>query len=224
MTGIHCGEDSGLGGAWEANLRMPGVVRWPGKVKAGAESWDSVSTLDVMPTVLKLAGMENLPKDLDGMDVSELWFNDPEDCISSDACKTQKEQVDKRVLFFWRDGFLKNSTVPGEEANTLPLPYGRFDVVAAKRGPIKAWIYTKSGMSSNSDVEVYHDPPLLFDVVADPAESTPLDPALYKDVSEKIMNAVKKHKESVTRVGPLTLAEGDELFPCVDKKKDCRTC
>jgi arylsulfatase A-like enzyme len=195
VTGIHCGEDSGLGGAWEANLRMPGVVRWPGKVKAGAESWDSVSTLDVMPTVLKLAGMENLPKDLDGMDVSELWFNDPEDCISSDAFKTQKEQVD-----------------------------GRFDVVAAKRGPIKAWIYTKSGMSSNSDVEVYHDPPLLFDVVADPAESTPLDPALYKDVSEKIMNAVKKHKESVTRVGPLTLAEGDELFPCVDKKKDCRTC
>jgi arylsulfatase A-like enzyme len=223
VTGIHCGEDSGLGSAWEANLRMPGLVRWPGKVKAGVESWDSVSTLDVLPTALKFVGVEKLPEDLDGMDVSELWLNDPEDCSSSKACKAQKTQLDQRVLFFWRDGFFKNSTVPGEPPNTLPFPYGRFDVVAAKLGPIKAWIYTKSAYLANSDEEVYHDPPLLFDVVADPAEATPLDPKKYKDVAKKIMDAVKLHKATVTRVASQTLAEGDEFFPCVNKKKSCRT-
>ncbi len=79
VTGIHCGEDAGLGSAWESNLRMPGLVRWPGKVKAGVESWDSISTLDVLPTALKFVGVEELPEDLDGMDISELWLNDPED-------------------------------------------------------------------------------------------------------------------------------------------------
>lgn len=36
--------------------------------------------------------------------------------------------------------------------------------------------------------------PLEFDVVADPAESTPLDSDLYRDASTKSMNAVSVHK------------------------------
>ena len=34
MEGVHCGDDTGLGSVWEANLRMPTLIRWRGKIRA----------------------------------------------------------------------------------------------------------------------------------------------------------------------------------------------
>jgi hypothetical protein len=48
--GLPCGYDVGLSSTWEANLRMPAIARWPGRVSAGATSLELVSTLDVLPT------------------------------------------------------------------------------------------------------------------------------------------------------------------------------
>lgn len=45
LDGIHCGEDVGLGSLWEANLRMPAMVQWPGRIPAKSTSDDLVSTL-----------------------------------------------------------------------------------------------------------------------------------------------------------------------------------
>jgi len=52
--------------------RVPCIVRWPGRVPAGRVSGGIVSTLDVLPTVARLAGAE-VPADrtLDGVDVSD---------------------------------------------------------------------------------------------------------------------------------------------------------
>ena len=44
LDGVHCGEDTGLGGVWEANLRMPALARFPGKIKAGSQSHAMVSS------------------------------------------------------------------------------------------------------------------------------------------------------------------------------------
>jgi C-terminal region of aryl-sulfatase len=54
LDGIHCGEDSGLGSVWEANLRMPALIRWDGKIKPGSITNATVSTLDVVPTLLSI--------------------------------------------------------------------------------------------------------------------------------------------------------------------------
>lgn len=54
LDGIHCGEDSGLGSIWEANLRMPALIRWDGKIKPGSVTNATVSTLDVVPTILSI--------------------------------------------------------------------------------------------------------------------------------------------------------------------------
>ena len=43
IDGIPCGEDVGLSSTWEGNLRMPALVRWPGKVRAGSVSFEAVN-------------------------------------------------------------------------------------------------------------------------------------------------------------------------------------
>ncbi len=53
----------------EGSLRVPFIVRWPGKVPAAAVSNEIVHEMDVFPTLARLAGAE-LPKDriVDGVD------------------------------------------------------------------------------------------------------------------------------------------------------------
>jgi arylsulfatase A-like enzyme len=50
---------------YDAGIRSPLIVRWPGKVKEGAVSRAMVSLVDLLPTLLESAGGE-APKDVDG--------------------------------------------------------------------------------------------------------------------------------------------------------------
>ena len=148
IDGVHCGEDVGLGSFWEANVRMPAIARWPGKIPERRETMDMVSTLDLLPTILGMVGMQppsGHNRNLDGIDITNILYQGT----------SPETEEDERILYFWRDGF---------KEGPLPQPYGRFDVVAVKIGRIKAWFYTKSS-HYNDDDEVYHDPPLLFDVI-----------------------------------------------------------
>ena len=54
---------------WEGGTREPCIMRWPGHIPAGADSWDMLMTIDLFPTIAKLVGAE-LPKDkIDGLDM-----------------------------------------------------------------------------------------------------------------------------------------------------------
>ena len=108
LEGVPCGEDTGLGSVWEANLRMPALARFPGRIPVNSVSKDLISTLDVIPSFLSLIS-KPIPKNLDGMDMSETLIGKSANLPSI------------RVLFFWRDGFA---------SGPLPPPYGRFDVAA----------------------------------------------------------------------------------------------
>jgi len=50
------GTRDGKGTMYEGGIRVPAVIRWPGKVKAGQESDRIVLTMDVVPTVCEAAG------------------------------------------------------------------------------------------------------------------------------------------------------------------------
>ncbi|MCP5115630.1 MAG: sulfatase-like hydrolase/transferase, partial [bacterium] len=56
---------------WEGGARVPGIMRWPGKIAGGQVSREIASTLDLFPTFAALAGAE-VPGDrkLDGVDLS----------------------------------------------------------------------------------------------------------------------------------------------------------
>lgn len=61
---------------YEGGIRVPLIVRWPGKVPAGRiDETSLVSAVDLLPTLSRLAGI-NLPSEsaLDGEDVSDAFF------------------------------------------------------------------------------------------------------------------------------------------------------
>jgi arylsulfatase len=49
---------------WEGGFRVPAMVRWPGKVKAGQVSNQVMSHLDWVPTLMAAAGQDNIAADL----------------------------------------------------------------------------------------------------------------------------------------------------------------
>ena len=49
---------------WEGGFRVPGMVRWPGKIKAGSVSNQMISHMDWLPTFLAAAGDPDITKKL----------------------------------------------------------------------------------------------------------------------------------------------------------------
>jgi arylsulfatase len=54
------------GSLYEGGIRVPGIARWPGKIKPGRTSDLPVMFCDVLPTFCAVAGAE-VPKDIDGI-------------------------------------------------------------------------------------------------------------------------------------------------------------
>ncbi len=63
------------GSEWEGGFRVPSIVWWPGHVSSGRWSDVILSSLDIFPTLVSIAGNEvdsNEMLEIDGYDVSEL--------------------------------------------------------------------------------------------------------------------------------------------------------
>lgn len=75
---------------WEGGVRVPGTVRWPGRVAAGRVSNEIVHNIDVLPTLLAAVGGEPDPAwKVDGRDLLAAWEG--------------KERAPERTLFWeWR--------------------------------------------------------------------------------------------------------------------------
>jgi arylsulfatase A len=54
---------------WEGGTREPCIMRWPGKIPAGSESWKMLMTIDLFPTIAKLIGAKLPNHTIDGLDV-----------------------------------------------------------------------------------------------------------------------------------------------------------
>ena len=60
---------------YEGGVRVPFIIRWPGHVKAGhVDSANVCSFIDWMPTLCAISGVQQLPHQLDGEDISDIWF------------------------------------------------------------------------------------------------------------------------------------------------------
>jgi arylsulfatase len=61
----------------EGGIRVPGIVRWPGRVKAGTESDTPVCGVDFLPTVCEIVGMEP-PNDrtIDGTSILPVFYGE----------------------------------------------------------------------------------------------------------------------------------------------------
>lgn len=90
------GSSGGLRGrkgmTWEGGVRVPFIVRWPGRVPRGRVCHSLVSTMDVVPTVTRLAGAAAPAKAVDGVDILPL--------LTGERAVLEREPV---VYFHGRD-------------------------------------------------------------------------------------------------------------------------
>lgn len=63
---------------YEGGIRVPGILRFPGRIKPGSESAEPVCGLDVLPTFTGLAGIERKPdRPIDGSSFVEVFRGKP---------------------------------------------------------------------------------------------------------------------------------------------------
>ena len=62
----------GKGSVYEGGHKVPAIAWWPEAIRAGTSSNEAVISIDVMPTLLSLAGVDSNGLNLDGQDLSPL--------------------------------------------------------------------------------------------------------------------------------------------------------
>jgi arylsulfatase A-like enzyme len=76
-SGATGGLRGGKGSAWEGGVRVPCIVRWPGRVPEKSVRSGIAGVLDLFPTLARVAGAA-VPPDhiLDGLDLTEFFTSD----------------------------------------------------------------------------------------------------------------------------------------------------
>jgi len=79
--GDHSGSSGplreGKGTTWDGGTREPCIMRWPGQIPAGSVCREPAMTIDILPTVAKLAGAELPAHKIDGKDIWPLISGQP---------------------------------------------------------------------------------------------------------------------------------------------------
>lgn len=108
----------------EGGVRVPFVIRWPGKIKAGITIGEIAGAIDLLPTLTAMAGIPRAgDKPLDGKDISPLLFGKtskwPDRMIFSH--QNGKVSVRNRQYRLDSGGALFDMVAdPGQRKNTAP--------------------------------------------------------------------------------------------------------
>ena len=168
----------------------------PGKIKPRRTSSAVVATYDIFTTSLRLANVPLPNVQIDGKDLSPILFDEdessPHDCI-----------------FHYKG-------TPGMQC---PHEHPKCPGLWAVRCGRHKLHYVTSNWTSGSNNGKFHDPPLIYDLDADPGENFPLAEASddYKAARAAIEAHVEDHKSKLIEV-PNQMAYGTnpDLKVCCD--------
>ncbi len=152
---------------FEGGHRVPGIVRWPGRIPGGAVSGELVTAMDLAPTIARLAGAD-LPEGLtfDGHDLSGLLEN-PESASSP-----------YDHFYYFRSGQLRGVR-SGRWKLHVPHTFASMDGgVAGRDGMPGQYNYREFG-------------PALFDLESDPGELNDVFDQ-HPDVVDRLMQLVEQ--------------------------------
>ncbi|XP_026218210.1 steryl-sulfatase [Anabas testudineus] len=179
---------AGKSTSWEGGIRVPGILRWPGKLPRGRQIDEPTSNMDLFPTVVRLSGA-SVPedRDIDGHDLMDLL-------------QGKAERSKHEFLFHYCNSYLNAVRWHPQNSNSV----------------WKALYFTPNFYPENEtacfhthvcfcspDYVTYHDPPLLFELTSDPSETTALTPdtePAFHSILAVMNEAAERHKESVKPV------------------------
>jgi arylsulfatase A len=79
--GDHAGSAAplreGKGTAWDGGVRVPALMRWPGRIPAGTLCREPAMTIDLFPTIARLTGARLPEHWIDGRDIWPLLSGEP---------------------------------------------------------------------------------------------------------------------------------------------------
>ncbi|XP_071500011.1 arylsulfatase-like [Diadema antillarum] len=215
------GGDSGIlkgykTNTWEGGVRVPFIAYWPGMIEP-RESHRVVSTLDILPTLMDLAG-SSLPNDrqYDGEIITDVLIDDAP-CAPPHG-----------TLFY----YCKNRLMAARS--------GQYKVhFYTHRVQTQATFASKchlgsGGLPSQHYFDCYdcydecvtaHDPPLVYNIENDPKESFALDPNsdLIQHVIVEIKNDIYNHRTSVITTDPILDDQDPDKanVPCCNSDTGC---
>jgi len=107
----------GKGMLYEGGLRVPFIVRWPGRIPPGRTSDQPAAHVDLLPTLVEIAGKKTLPQQpLDGVSLVKLWTN-PE------------TRLDRAPIYFHFPGYLEGSEGAWRTTPACMMRFGDFTLI-----------------------------------------------------------------------------------------------
>jgi arylsulfatase A-like enzyme len=77
--GNHAGNSGGLregkGTAWDGGVKVPCIMRWPGKIKPGSVSTNLATNMDVLPTLASICKTKQPDKKIDGVALTDILMS-----------------------------------------------------------------------------------------------------------------------------------------------------
>jgi arylsulfatase A len=160
----------GKGTAFEGGVRVPFVARWPGRIPAGSVVREPAMTIDVLPTIARLARAPLPARPIDGLDVSPLLLAEAGARSPHDA-----------LLFYY--GTELRAVRGGRYKLVLPHRSQTLDGPPGSGG--------QPGKYRKEDV-----PLALYDLVAEVGERTDVA-AAHPDVVKRLLDAAEKAREDL---------------------------
>ncbi|XP_049669501.1 arylsulfatase G isoform X2 [Accipiter gentilis] len=186
---------------WEGGHRVPALVYWPGRIPAKRTSHALLSTLDIFPTLVALAGAELPPnRRFDGLDVSPVLFG--------------WSDVGHKVLLH------PNSGAAGKDGEIETLRLAQY----------KAFYTTGGAMACDGSIgpAEHHQPPLIFNLARDIQEQEPLDVASreYQAVLPAISRAYAQALEDIAtdNVSVADYSKDPAATPCCNAQHVACRC
>jgi arylsulfatase A len=219
LTGQYSGyRNTGKGSNWEGGIRMPAFAYWKGTIQPFTRSSEVVSSLDVFPTLSRLAGAGGLPRDrvYDGRDMADVLL-------------TENATSPHEFLFFYGSCHLDFQNYSAQANRS-------FAVTAVRHGSYKAHFCTGPGLGGDTKTmsRWYSPYPLLFNVDYDPAEAYPLSkgydevPSSEADRSalDRIMQAYAFEVSTFEYGSKVPEPDGPDEGPgrygvCCDREREC---
>ncbi len=180
----------GKGTAWDGGVRVPCLMRWPGHIPAKRVCDEPAMTIDIFPTVARIAGTKLPERKIDGTDIWPLATGDGE----AEALANRKP-----YFFYWNNEL--HAVRLGPWKLHFPHPYRSVEKPGAGGVPGKS-------VEKRTELELYdlvHDLGEQANVAADHPEivsqlSKIADAMRQTDLGDSLQNLAGKRVRPVGRL------------------------